>query len=108
MEKSEFDPLTQKVFRQAWAIAGALGHGYVGTEHLLIGLLRTPEARACRLLLWEGAQPERLLTLLLENSGRGTRLLRLPQGFSNEAGRVIAAASGGGCVRPEDLLLAML
>ena len=108
MEKSEFDPLTQKVFRQAWAIAGALGHGYVGTEHLLIGLLRTPEARACRLLLWEGAQPDRLLALLLEGSGRGTRLLRLPQGFSNEAGRVIAAASGGGCVRPEDLLLAML
>ena len=55
MANHDFTPLTQKVFRQAWAIAGALGHAYVGTEHLLLGLLRTPECSACRLLLWQGA-----------------------------------------------------
>ena len=85
MANHDFTPLTQKVFRQAWAIAGALGHAYVGTEHLLLGLLRTPECSACRLLLWQGAEPERLVLRLVRESGQGSRLLRLPQGFSAEA-----------------------
>ena len=75
MANHDFTPLTQKVFRQAWAIAGALGHAYVGTEHLLLGLLRTPECSACRLLLWQGAEPERLVLRLVRESGQGSRLL---------------------------------
>ena len=108
MGKNDFDPLTQKVFRQAWAIAGALGHGYVGTEHLLLGLLRTPECSACRLMVWEGAEPETMLLRLMAENGRGQRLLRLPQGFSEEAQNVIAAAAAVQPVCPERLLLAML
>lgn len=108
MANHDFTPLTQKVFRQAWAIAGALGHAYVGTEHLLLGLLRTPECSACRLLLWQGAEPERLVLRLVRESGQGSRLLRLPQGFSAEASVVLAASTGGGSVTPEHLLLGLL
>ncbi len=107
MGKQNFAPLTQRVFCQAWAIAGALGHACVETEHLLLGLLRTPQCRACRLLLWEGADAERLLALLMRHSGRGRR--GLPLGLSEECGRLLAlAAAGTRELRPEDLLLAML
>ena len=108
MAKNDFAPLTQKVFRQAWAIAGALGHAYVGTEHLLLGLLRTPECNACRLLFWQGAETERLLVRLVHAHGQGSRLLRLPQGFSPEAAAVVAASADGSSVTPEKLLLAMV
>ena len=108
MAKENFAPLTQKVFRQAWAIAGALGHPCVGTAHLLLGLLRTPECSACRLLLWQGTEPERLILRLVHESGQGSRLLRLPQGFTTEAAAVIAASAGSGSVTPEQLLLALL
>ncbi|MEA2269328.1 MAG: hypothetical protein QOC64_1938 [Solirubrobacteraceae bacterium] len=38
----------------AQAEARALGHGWIGTEHLLLGMLADPEARAARLLArWE-------------------------------------------------------
>lgn len=43
-------PGAKKVIEHAWEDAQKLGHNYVGTEHLLLGLLREEEGVAARIL----------------------------------------------------------
>ena len=40
MADKKFDPRAENALRLAQEAAGELGHGYVGCEHLLLGLLR--------------------------------------------------------------------
>ena len=40
MNENKFTPGAEEVLRLAQEAAGELGHGYVGTEHLLLGLMR--------------------------------------------------------------------
>ena len=54
-------PRARRVIELAAADAGRLGHSYVGTEHLLLGILREPESTA-RMLLDAGADLNRLYT----------------------------------------------
>ncbi|TDX49317.1 ATP-dependent Clp protease ATP-binding subunit [Orenia marismortui] len=51
-----FTPRTKKVLNLALEEARRLGHNYVGTEHLLLGLLREGEGIAARVLKEEGAE----------------------------------------------------
>ena len=45
--------------------AKRLGHGYVGTEHLLMGVLRSPDCTAYSLVCGAGAEPEAMYEELL-------------------------------------------
>ena len=45
-----YTPRTKKVFQLAHAEAGALHHNYIGTEHLLLAMLREGEGVAARVL----------------------------------------------------------
>jgi Clp amino terminal domain, pathogenicity island component len=45
-----FTPLAKRVLDETMAAAVELGHNYVGTEHILLGLLRVPEGKAARAL----------------------------------------------------------
>ncbi|MGV8145222.1 MAG: ATP-dependent Clp protease ATP-binding subunit [Alkaliphilus sp.] len=45
---------TKKVFELSFAEARSLGHNYIGTEHLLLGLLREGEGVATKILIEEG------------------------------------------------------
>ena len=40
MNENKFTPRAEAALRLSQEAAGDLGHGYVGTEHLLLGLLR--------------------------------------------------------------------
>ena len=40
MNESQFTPRAEEALRLSQEAAGDLGHGYVGTEHLLLGLIR--------------------------------------------------------------------
>ena len=44
MNENKFTPTAEEALRLAQEAAGELGHGYVGTEHLLLGLMREDEA----------------------------------------------------------------
>jgi ATP-dependent Clp protease ATP-binding subunit ClpC len=45
-----FTPRTKRVFELSWEEARLLNHNYVGTEHLLLGLIRENEGVAIRVL----------------------------------------------------------
>lgn len=103
------DELTRQVLQSAWALSCAMGHSFVGTEHLLVGIAMTPRCAACRQLQWEGLGPKELTSRLLDFRGRGTALKSLPQGLSYGAKRALVRAGKETTpVSPEGLLTAML
>ena len=48
MAEQKFTPRAENVLRLAQETALELGHGYVGCEHILLGLLREDGSAACR------------------------------------------------------------
>ena len=96
------------VFRSAWAVACTMGHSYVGTEHLLIGIAMTP-CPARRQLERQGLSAQELFGHLLRQHGRGSVCKYLAQGLSERARRcILLAANEERPVQPEGLLRAML
>ena len=72
---------TQTLLRSAAQIARELGHGYVGSAHLLMAMSRQADT-AGQLLRCAGVEPgltEQIAAILY---GTGTPGLPLPQGFS--------------------------
>lgn len=58
-------PRSKRVIELAMADAARLGHCYVGTEHLLMGILREPESTGARLIMSLGLDLNRLYTDIL-------------------------------------------
>lgn len=48
------------------------GHNYIGTEHILLGLLREGEGVASRVLETLGADPQKIRTQVGGDAGRPT------------------------------------
>lgn len=69
----EATPRTKRVIQNSYVEARRLGHNYIGTEHLLIAILRENESIAVKILLEMGVSPQKLyneiLALLNESEG---------------------------------------
>ena len=57
------------------------GHNYIGTEHILLGLLREGEGVAARVLETLGADPSKIRTQVCAVTGSIQRQLALPACF---------------------------
>lgn len=64
-----FTPRAKKVLELAIDEARRLGHNYVGTEHILLGLIREGEGVAAQILTGMGADLERVRNLVLQMLG---------------------------------------
>lgn len=82
-----YTPRVKKVLALAGKEAKALNHSYVGTEHVLLGLLREGEGVAARVLKSLDADIERC---------RNEILAELDPNFSGETGEAAAAGSNPG------------
>jgi ATP-dependent Clp protease ATP-binding subunit ClpC len=67
-----FSPETLHVFAWAKEEARLLGHNYIGTEHLVLGLLRDEQSKAGTFLRDRSASSERARDTLREILGRCT------------------------------------
>ena len=68
-----FTPRAKKVMELALREAVALGHRYIGTEHILLGLVKEGEGLAASILTERHASMERIRSVVLELlSGRGS------------------------------------
>lgn len=72
--------------------AGRLGHTYVGTEHILLGLLKEGSGAAATILNDNGITEENVLSLLINSIGRGNPTLLTSDYFTPRAKRVIETA----------------
>jgi ATP-dependent Clp protease ATP-binding subunit ClpC len=61
-----YTPRVKKVLALAGKEAKALHHNYVGTEHILIGLVREGDGVAARILLQHGCDVERVRQKVIE------------------------------------------
>ncbi len=98
----------------AFEAASELGHSYVGSEHILLGLAKEGSCEAARCLRSCGFDANRIQALLIESLGRGSSGMRPAQGFTARAQGVIQAAAleaeshGQATVDTRHLLLAIL
>ncbi|MGK0176161.1 MAG: ATP-dependent Clp protease ATP-binding subunit ClpC [Lentimonas sp.] len=81
-----YTPRVKKVLALAGKEAKSLNHSYVGTEHILLGLLREGEGVAARVL--------KSLEVDIE-SCRNEILSELDPNFSGESGEAVASGSSG-------------
>ena len=87
-----FTPRAKKVLELALREALSLGHNYIGTEHILLGLVRENEGVAARILLDFDADSEKIRNEVIRMlSGPGGRR---QGGQSGQAGAGGAAGSG--------------
>jgi ATP-dependent Clp protease ATP-binding subunit ClpC len=63
-------PRAKNVLEFAIEEARGLNHNYIGTEHLLLGLLRVPEGVAAQVLINLHQKPEEVRKLVLSLLGR--------------------------------------
>ena len=69
-----FTPRTKKVLELSLREARSLGHGYIGTEHILLGLVRENQGVAARVLLDFDADAEKIRNEVIRMlSGPGRR-----------------------------------
>ena len=88
-----FTPRAKKVLELSLREALQLGHNYIGTEHILLGLIREGEGVAAQVLVKLGADLSRVrqqvIQLLSGYSGSG------PQGQGSGSGEKAGATPGG-------------
>ncbi|MBQ4545989.1 MAG: ATP-dependent Clp protease ATP-binding subunit [Oscillospiraceae bacterium] len=77
-----FSQRANSAINSAMADASVLGHSFVGTEHLLCGILRETDIPEYKSFEDCGIGYEKIMGLLLENIGRGTRSNLSPADFS--------------------------
>jgi ATP-dependent Clp protease ATP-binding subunit ClpC len=68
--KIPFSPRAKKVLERALREAVGLRDNYIGTEHVLLGILRNEDGTAVRMLARLGVSPEMLEGRLFELRGR--------------------------------------
>src|ERR1700746_2336475 len=88
-----FTPRAKKVLERARREAQSLGHNYIGTQHILLGLVRENEGVAARILLDFDADSEKIRNEVIRMlSGPGGRR----QGQSAGAGAGAGSSAGEG------------
>ena len=84
-----FTPRAKKVLELALREALSLGHNYIGTEHILLGLVRENEGVAARILLDFDADAEKIRNEII-------RMLSGPGRRSQSGGTAAGAGAGAG------------
>ena len=96
--KYNFNGFTEKAnegLNQAINSASQMGHTYVGSEHLLLGLLRIGSGVAASVLNKQGVTADKIEELICTNIGTGTPTKLSPDYFTPRAKRVIETAIQG-------------
>ncbi|MDO5142723.1 MAG: ATP-dependent Clp protease ATP-binding subunit [Eubacteriales bacterium] len=112
--QNRFTERAQQALANAQQAAGSFGHNYIGSEHLLLGLLREGGGPAAKALAAVGVTDEALVQRIEALSGRGAPDAKAPQGMTPRTKRIIelsiqsAAKMGTNYVGTEHLLLGIL
>ena len=87
-----FTEKTKKVLDHAAAYAEELGQGYIGTEHILLGLAKEPESVAQTILTNYGIDVDLVYDLAKEYTAADTKQNLVAEAFSPRAKRALKLA----------------
>ena len=109
-----FAPKAGQSLWEAIRLAEEMGHTYIGTEHIVGGLLRVEDSIAAMLLRSLNIHRQEWEKMIGELEGRGTPCALTPADFSPRAKTLLEAAKqnargrvGAGAAGTEDLLAAL-
>ena len=108
---TDFTPKLRHALDRAPAIAGELGHRYIGSEHLLLALSEEEDSLAARFLAAHGVFPDKLRTAIGELSGTAAPTSLSHSDMTPRARIMIENAAkqkGGAAVGSDGLLFAIL
>jgi len=114
MGEKRFTPRGENVLRLAQEAAEEMGHGYVGCEHLLLGMLRSGGGVAFRVLVEAGVTARAVRKRIVGIVGCGTAGAAPEQGLTPHARSAVELAAGEAlkansrCVDAAHLLLGIL
>ncbi len=117
MKMYKFTGFTQKAniaLNSAVRIAEGLGHTYIGSEHLLAGLLSADGSVAATALITRGVTAEKIENAIRTSVGIGTPTVLSPNDFTPRSKNIIESAvsasraSGQNYVGTEHILIALL
>ena len=114
MDENKFSPRALRALELAEASAADLGHSYIGSEHLLLGLLKEEEGIAHRVLTEQGLTDAMVRQILVNSVGQGAPGTKPSQGLTPRAKHVIECAAeeavrgGFSYVGTEHLLVGLL
>lgn len=109
-----FTEKAEKAINLSQEAAMQLGHSYVGTEHLLLGLLREGSGVAARVMQGQGVTEEKVLREIHELIGQGENSSKQPLDFTPRTKRVLeislieARRMGHSYIGTEHLLLGIM
>ncbi len=111
---NKFTGKAQHALNAALNAASQLGHSYIGSEHLLLGLISTPDCAASRLLATRGVQIEQVKTAIIEITGVGSPEPVSPSDMTPRTKKIIetsayrSSENGQSYIGTEHLLLSLL
>jgi ATP-dependent Clp protease ATP-binding subunit ClpC len=112
--QGRFTEKAKEAIQNAQAAAAELGQVYVGSEHLLIGLLTVEDGIAARALNEQGVTSDDVMEKLDDLMGSQVQGTSSPQGYTPRTKRILelstdeAIRMGAGYVGTEHLLIALL
>ena len=112
--ENRFTLRAENVLRCAHECAAELGHGYVGSEHILLGILRDGEGEAAKILNAEGISAEKIRGAVINHTGIGKAHKNTLQGLSPCSRRIVRTAynksksAGDGFIGDVHLLVGIL
>ena len=113
--QSGFTKKAETALQYAAEAAFELRHGSVGSEHLLIGLLRTEDSIAYSVLINNGVNEERVIEIVNQLITPDKNVaLQEPDSYTPRAARIIdnarreAKRFGSGLIGTEHILIGML
>ncbi|MGN0204555.1 MAG: ATP-dependent Clp protease ATP-binding subunit [Coprococcus sp.] len=109
-----FTQMAANVMHYSKEAAAELNHNYIGTEHILIGLLREKEGLACQVLEDHGVTEEKVMHMVSQLiQGSGTAVAE-PEEYTPRSRRILELASRealrfrASAIGTEHLLIAIL
>lgn len=90
-----FTTMANQALNEAIASAERFGHTYIGSEHLLLGLLETGSGVAYTLLSKKGVTSDAVKALIEDTVGVGNRSSLTPNDFTPRAKKVLERAISG-------------
>ena len=109
----KFTQRAELAIENARLAAGEMGHGYIGTEHLLLGIMMESDGLGARILLRHGIDKAQLWRIVLRANGSGIPG-RPEQGLTPRARQAVEQAAQEarqlqqGYIGTEHLLLGLL
>ena len=111
---NKFTPKAQHALNFALTSASDLGHSYIGSEHLLLGLIGTADSAASRILSARGVTSDSIKNAIIEITGIGSPSLLAPSDMTPRMKRIIetsayeSSKSNHAYIGTEHLLISLL